>query len=149
MLGQRDEVYRREIGVASIADRVRLHTAEEVRRHPAEMGRRAAEHAAREAPGWWLHIDLDVLDGNEFSACGAARDPAMPAGLTWAELRTVSKSALETGGCLGWSLGVYNTDLDPERHAAEQIVSFMADLLTSWPTTKPVKARGPSMGRSG
>ena len=28
--------------------------------------------------GWWLHIDLDVLDGNQFSACAAAGDPAMP-----------------------------------------------------------------------
>jgi hypothetical protein len=28
--------------------------------------------------GWWLHIDLDVPDGNQFSACAAAGDPAMP-----------------------------------------------------------------------
>jgi arginase len=25
-----------------------------------------------QASGWWLHIDLDVLDREEFSACGAA-----------------------------------------------------------------------------
>jgi hypothetical protein len=35
--------------------------------------------------GWWLHIDLDVLDGNKFSACAAAGDPAMP-GLSWSKL---------------------------------------------------------------
>jgi hypothetical protein len=33
----------------------------------------------------WLHIDLDVVDGNQLSACGAADDPAMP-GLSWSEL---------------------------------------------------------------
>jgi arginase len=132
MLGQRDERYRREIGVPSIADRVRLDSVEEVQRRPAVCGRRAAEQAIREAPGWWLHIDLDVLDGLEFSACGAATDPSMPGGLTWAELSTLAKAALATGGCGGWSIGVYNTDLDPERQAAKQVVGFVGDVTSSW-----------------
>src|SRR5205823_8551211 len=131
MLGQRDNLYRREIGVPSIADRVRLFTVQELHRHPAETGRHAAEHLAREAPGWWLHIDLDVLAGKEFSACGAADDVSMPDGLTWAELSTVTKSALEAGGCMGWSTGRYNPDLDPQRQAAKRIVDFVADLTTS------------------
>jgi arginase len=132
MLGQRDELYRREIGVPSIADRVRIYRVDEVRRHAAEIGRQAAEHANREAPGWWLHIDLDVLDRNEFSACGAAADMSMPTGLTWAELSAATKAAFETGGCSGWSIGVYNTDLDPERQAAARIVRFMTEITSSW-----------------
>jgi arginase len=132
MLGQRDEGYRREIGVPSIADRVRVHGVDEVRRHPAELGRQAAQQAGRAAPGWWLHIDLDVLDRNEFSACGAATDLSMPPGLTWAELGATTKAAVETGGCRGWSIGVYNTDLDPERKAAARIVTFLTDTMSSW-----------------
>jgi len=59
MLGQRDELYRREIGVPSITDRVRIYRVDEVRRHPAEIGRQAAEHANREAghertPSCWV-----------------------------------------------------------------------------------------------
>jgi arginase len=131
MLGQRDEGYRQEIGAPSIADRVRLHRVEELHCDPAEFGRQAAEQVMREAPGWWLHVDLDVLDGTEFRACGAASDPVMPGGLTWAELSTLTKAALATGGCSGWSIGVYNTDLDPEKQAAEQIVAFVRDVTSN------------------
>jgi arginase len=73
MLGMRDELYRREIGAATIADRVRLRTAADLRHDPAAAGRQAAAHVASRAPGWWLHIDLDVLDRHEFSACGGRR----------------------------------------------------------------------------
>jgi arginase len=81
---------------------------------------------ARRAHGWWLHIDLDVLAGSEFSACDAATDPATPGGLTWTELATVTTAALRAGGCRGCSIGVYNTDLDPGGHAAARIVAFAA-----------------------
>ncbi|HZC41940.1 MAG TPA: hypothetical protein VE343_14780, partial [Streptosporangiaceae bacterium] len=60
-----------------------------------------------------------------------ARDPAMPGGLSWAELTAVVSSALRAGGCRGWSIGVYNTDLDPDRHAASQIVTFLAGVIGS------------------
>jgi arginase len=132
MLGQRDERYRQEIGVPSIADRVRLYSVEELHRHPADCGRHAAEQASREASSWWLHIDLDVLDGKEFSACGAASDASMPGGLTWAELSAVTTSAIATGGCSGWSIGVYNTDLDPQQQAAVRIVEFVKDITSGW-----------------
>lgn len=132
MMGQRDELYRRKIGVPSIAERVRLHSVEELHRDAADLGRQAAAHATRKAPGWWLHIDLDVLEGKKFNACGAAADASMLGGLTWVELGTVTKAVFETGGCSGWSIGVYNTDLDPERQAAKRIISFVADVTSSW-----------------
>ena len=126
MLGQRDENYRREIGMPSIADRVRVHDASEVRRDPQRIMAQAAAHVAGEAPGWWLHVDLDVLDGDEFRACGAASDPAMPDGLTWADLTALTRTALRTNGCRGWSIGVYNTDLDPDAGDAKRIVAYLA-----------------------
>ena len=99
---------------------------------PAKDGRQAAGQVTSQAPGWWLHIDLDVLDRQEFSACGAASDDAMPGGLSWRELAAITSSALQTGGARGWSLGVYNPDLDPQRRAAERIVTFIADVTRSW-----------------
>jgi arginase len=128
MLGMRDELYRREIAVPTIADRVRLRAAADLHEDPAEDGRLAAGQVTSQAPGWWLHIDLDVLDRHDFSACGAASDDAMPGGLSWPELAAIASSALEVGGACGWSLGVYNPDLDPERRAAERIVKFIADV---------------------
>ena len=128
MLGQRDDLYRRETGVKSIRDRVHLHPACEIHGNSATIARDAVDQLAMRAPGWWLHIDLDVLSGEEFSACGAASDPSMPDGLTWAELTTLTKSAVQAAGCTGWSLGVYNTDLDPDGQAAERIVRFVREV---------------------
>jgi arginase len=125
MLGQRDAGYRNEIGVATIADRVRLHNAAEVRESPEELAAQAAAHVAAEASGWWLHVDLDVLDRHEFRACGAATDPSMPEGLRWQQLTAITSTALRSDGCRGWSIGVYNTDLDPDGQDAQRIVAYV------------------------
>lgn len=132
MLGQRDAAYRRQIGVPSIADRVQLRPAAELHHDPAGAGRQAAERVAAQAPDWWLHIDLDVLDRNEFSACGAPGEIALPGGLSWAELTALTTAALRTGGCRGWSITVYNPDQDPGHHAATRITRFVADVTRDW-----------------
>jgi arginase len=139
LLGQRDAGYRQEIGVASIADRVLLRGAEEVRRDPGRAAALAAARVAARAPGWWLHVDLDVLDGREFRACGAAGDPLMPRGLTWAELGEVTRVALRAGGCRGWSVGVYNADLDPGNEDAQRVVAYLAEVIGNRPGGQPAK----------
>lgn len=128
MLGQRDEAYREEIGVASIANRVRRHGVEELRRHPEPVAAQAAAHVVGHGSGWWLHVDLDVLDGKEFRACGAASDLTMPEGLTWTDLGDITRTALQTSGCRGWSVGVYNPDLDPDSREAQRIVAYLAEV---------------------
>ena len=137
MLGQRDAGYRDEIGVSSIADRVLLSGAQEVRRDPEPLAARAAAHIGARAPGWWLHVDLDVLDRRSFRACGAAGDPSMPEGLTWAQLTQVTSTALQAGGCRGWSIGVYNADLDPDGRDARQVVAYLAEVAKSAAAQRP------------
>lgn len=131
MLGQRDARYRADIGVASIADRVPLHPAAALRSDPEATATNAVDRLTRNAPGWWLHIDLDVLDGREFPACGAASDPSTPGGLTWIELTAITTAALAVDGCRGWSIGVYNSDLDPTGRVAERIVQFLAEVTAA------------------
>jgi arginase len=131
MLGQRDVDYRREIGARSIASRVHAHDVEEVRRDPETVAASAAARVGDSTLGWWLHVDLDVLDGEEFGACGAAHDPAMRGGLTWAELTAVTRIALQASGCRGWSVGVYNADLDPDGREAGRIVAYLAQTRRS------------------
>jgi arginase len=131
MLGQRDAGYREEIGVASIKNRVQVHDAAEVRRNPVQLAAQAAAAVASQAPAWWLHVDLDVLDASEFRACGAATDASMPEGLTWRQLADITRTALQTAGCRGWSIGVYNTDLDPDGNDARQIVAYLHEVLST------------------
>jgi arginase len=107
---------------------VRLRPAEVVHGRAAQLAAEAAEHLDRTTPGWWVHIDLDVLRGDEFPACAAASDPAMPGGLGWPELTTIVRRALSSPKCRGLGVGVYNTDLDPDRRAARRIVQFLGEL---------------------
>ena len=86
---------------------------------------------AGQASGWWLHVDLDVLDGKEFRACGAASDPSVPQGLTWPELTQITRAAFQAGGCRGWSIAVYNPDLDPYGRDAQRIVAYLGDVSTA------------------
>lgn len=98
---------------------------------PTRTAARAAEHLAERTRGWWLHINLDVLDGQEFGACGAGRDPDIPGGLTWSELTAAATAALHISGCRGLSVGVYNADLDPNGDDAQRVIHFIGDLATS------------------
>jgi arginase len=129
MVGQRDANYRAELGVSSIADRVLLHEADELRGDAERIAADSAAHVSSEASGWWLHVDLDVLDGTAFRACGAASDELMLEGLTWTDVTALTRAALRAGGCRGWSIGVYNSDLDPDGRDAQQIVAYLADVV--------------------
>jgi arginase len=57
---------------------------------------------------------------------------ALPGGLSWAELGALTSAALQAGGVRGWSLSVYNPDLDPQRRAARRIVNLVANTTSSW-----------------
>jgi len=131
MLGPRDDLFRRAANVPTVADRMWLRPADEVSADPAGCARRAAGHVAAHASRWWLHIDLDVLARTEFAACGAPGEVTLAGGLTWPQLTSLSVSALQAGGCAGWSLSIYNPDLDPDRSAARNIVEFVSRIVPS------------------
>jgi arginase len=133
MLGPRDDAYRRKLNISTIADRVLLRPPDDLSPDHANAGREAAERVAAQAPGWWLHTDLDVLARSEFAACGAPGETLLPGGLTWPELTEIVSAALRTGGCRGWSITVYNPDLDPGGQAAARIVTFVTDAVRNWP----------------
>jgi arginase len=78
-------------------------------------------------PPWWLHTDLDVLATGEL----AAVDYPQPGGLAWGQLADLTAAALATGGCAGWSVCVYNPDLDPGRDGADAIISYITQAITA------------------
>jgi arginase len=128
MLGPRDDLFRQAANVPTVADRVWLRPAGEVSADPVGHARAAVGHVVAQAPRWWLHIDLDVLARSEFAACGAPGEVMLAGGLTWRQLTQVATSAMQDGGCSGWSLAIYNPDLDPNRSAARHIVEFVAQV---------------------
>jgi len=133
LLGPRDAVFREPLAVPSIADRVLVLPPDELRPDPAAEARKAVARIARQTAGWWLHLDLDVLAEDEFGARGAPGEPSMPGGLSWAELTALVSAALRAGGCRGWSVVIYNSDLDPDGSAARRIVQFVRDVAPHIP----------------
>jgi len=76
---------------------------------------------------WWLHTDLDVLATTEL----AAVDYPQPGGLPWRQLGQLTSAALATPGCAGWSVCIYNPDLDPGRGGADAIISYLTGAITA------------------
>jgi arginase len=120
-VGPRDEGELAAAGVPTLAGRLRALI------RPAELAADGGATAAAALPApWWLHTDLDVLATTEL----AAVDYPQPGGLTWQQLGQLTSAALATPGCAGWSVCIYNPDLDPGRDGADAIIGYLAQAIT-------------------
>ena len=95
------------------------------------QARAAVAHLRRASERWWLHVDLDVLDPAAFAAQGVPGGVDEPDGLTWRALTSVLTTAVAEGGCIGWSLAIYDPDQDPSRSEAARIAQLVADVATA------------------
>jgi arginase len=121
-VGPRDSSELAAAGVASLDGQLGA-----LIRPPELTTDRYAAALASLPPPWWLHTDLDVLATTEF----AAVDYPQPGGLTWDQLADLTAAALAADGCAGWSICIYNPDLDPDGHGADAIVSYITQAITA------------------
>ena len=77
------------------------------------------------AETFWLHIDLDVLAAEEFSAV----DYPQSGGLGWSELEKLAATGAADPRCQGMSVAIYNPELDPGREGASRVIDFLAGLV--------------------
>src|ERR1700735_1782263 len=124
-MGPRDSEELAAAGIPTLAGRLRalIRPADLA---AADCAAAAAAAAALLPAPWWLHTDLDVLA----SASLAAVDYPQPGGLTWEQLSQISSAALAAQGCAGWSVCIYNPDLDPDRSGADDIISYISQAIT-------------------
>jgi arginase len=121
-LGPRDGAELEAAGVPTLAGRLRALIG------PAHVSVRHAVEAAVALPApWWLHTDLDVLATAEL----AAVDYQQPGGLTWQQLGKITDAALAAPGCAGWSVCIYNPDLDPDRHGARAVAGYLSRAISA------------------
>ncbi len=131
-VGPRDEHELADGGIESLADQITLtrpaalHTAS-ANGSLAALTSRQANRLADLTGTWWLHVDLDVLATDQLSAV----DYPQPGGLSWAELDTITAAALTSPGCIGWSVCIYNPDLDPDRSGAALILRYLDRALAA------------------
>lgn len=90
---------------------------------------RALAAAARpDLDGFWLHLDVDVLD----DALMPAVDYREPGGLSWAEAQHAVAAAAADGRLTGMQLTIYNPALDaPGAPLAGHIVDLLAGSLAA------------------
>jgi arginase len=72
--------------------------------------------------GFWIHVDVDVLDPKLMPAV----DSLDPGGATFEELEEILAIALASPRVVGMELDIYDPDLDPDGHLAEQLVALLA-----------------------
>ncbi|MFG3438279.1 arginase family protein [Nonomuraea sp. NPDC047897] len=125
LLGPRDGAELLEHRIASLRGSLWFATDGELAGRVAESAADAVAAVERAAPRWWLHVDLDVLATHELPAV----DYPQPGGLTWAELTELTALALRRPGCTGWSLTIYNPDLDADGRHAARIVRYVGEAL--------------------
>lgn len=136
LVGPRDQATMVRDGVASLRGTVPLYSdVEVVVRGPRAVVERAAADVAGTAPAWWLHTDLDVLATEALSAV----DYPQPGGLDWEQLAEVTAAALAAPGCAGWTVAIYNPDLDPDRARAGQIVDYVVAMITRASALRPAR----------
>lgn len=137
LLGQRDAGWRRQFNVASLRDLgVWMRGWQEVAADPGGSGTLAAAHLLQHTARWWLHIDLDVLDPEEFPAQGLPGVPDEPGGVTWEQLTSVVTGALRQGGCIGCSVAIYDPDQDSDRAGARRVCDFITDVIAARTATQ-------------
>lgn len=86
--------------------------------------REAIAHLERDdgPTGFWIHLDVDVLD----DAIMPAVDYRLPDGLSWAELVTVLRVAMASDYAVGLELTIFNPSLDPDTRCARALVDALA-----------------------
>ncbi len=131
VLGPRDDAWRARFNVGTLADNgVWVAPLAEVADDPDGAGRRAIEQLAGVVDRWWLHIDLDVLDPDEFPAQGLPDVPDEPGGLTWEQLTDLVMALFTTpASCIGGSVAIYDPDQDRDGTGAAQIVAFIRNVV--------------------
>ncbi|MFI7078101.1 arginase family protein [Micromonospora sp. NPDC049903] len=100
----------------------------------AEGAARTAQWAHEQladCAGYWVHVDVDVLD----PAVMPAVDAPDPGGIAFAELEILLAGLVDTPHCLGVELTVFDPDYDPDGAYAAEIVNTLVAGLR--PVTAP------------
>jgi arginase len=93
----------------------------------AQVGTAVAERfaAAGRGDGYWVHLDLDILDESHFPAT----DAFVAGGLDWDELEAVLTPLVANERCLGLNLVCFNPEKDPGGECGRRIVELLGRTL--------------------
>ncbi len=125
VLGARDAVEAADIGDLPTRLGLRVHSPADIARDPGALGRATRERFAVAAVPYWMHLDLDVLDEAVFPAT----DYLMPGGIDLEQLADLLRPLGHDAGLIGFSVGCYNPDKDPDGRYGAALVDLLLDVL--------------------
>jgi arginase len=136
LLGLRaNDEYRMDLAAAGFACR----PAPELRVDGAARTAQWARSQLAECAGYWLHVDVDVLDPSVMPAV----DAPDPGGIALAELELLLRGLVDTPDCLGVEVTVFDPDFDPAgtyaRAMVDTLVNGLAPLTTRSAGRPPVE----------
>jgi len=122
-----DNDYLGQNGVLSIPSELKMITLAAIRQAGFDSAMaKVAKLLARDGlDGFWIHLDVDVLEDTIMPAV----DYRMPNGLSWAELVACLKTAISSGRAIGMQVTIYNPKLDPELSAGRSLVDALIEGL--------------------
>ncbi len=134
LLGYRDAEQARDNGSQPVPPTLFAQDLATLRRKgAAEAARAAIEHLCRpELDGFWIHLDVDVLDDAIMPAVGYR----MPDGLGWDELEIILKAAMRSGHARGINITIFEPPLDKGGRIARELVNTLVHGLTRSPDAR-------------
>lgn len=107
---------------------IRHFSANEILRHGvARSAQSAVEHIHSDARHFVLHLDADVISGEEFSAS----EFTSPGGLHLSDVREALEVIIRQKNLLAMELTAYNPDRDADGSAAKMLVELIVSALAS------------------
>jgi arginase len=130
LFGYRDEDrwYAPEL-LAVAAASMRAISLQEARQQDIDrvFARRLAQLLETPVDGFWLHLDVDVLDDAAMSAV----DARQPDGMTRDELARLLVAAIASGRCVGLQVCNYDPERDPGMACGRVLVDVLAEGLAA------------------
>jgi arginase len=107
---------------------------QELRAEGAARSAQWARDQLAECVGYWVHVDVDVLD----PAVMPAVDAPEPGGIAFTELELLLAGLVGAPHCLGVELTVFDPDYDPDGGYAGDLVATLVTGLAALRPSSPV-----------
>nr|WP_018351165.1 arginase family protein [Longispora albida] len=104
---------------------IEYRTVPSLRTEGAARSAAWAREVLADCAGYWLHVDVDVLDPSVMPAV----DAPSAGGIAYGELEVLIAELTDTPQCLGLHVTVFDPDYDPDGEHAEDLVQLLANSL--------------------
>ncbi|WP_251048155.1 arginase family protein [Halomonas sp. ISL-56] len=109
------------------ASQISITTSHEVVERGVEVVDSVLETTTAYTDGFWIHLDLDVVDSSEMPAV----DCPEPEGPPFALITALLKKLLSSPKCVGMEVTIYDPDLDPTGACADRIVACLIEAFSA------------------